>query len=57
CCYDNGIGAERKIKQDLTIDDGVDKDGMKCDLEAIMTGKGGTRKGIIESVKIVDNIG
>ncbi|CAG8589662.1 22007_t:CDS:2 [Gigaspora margarita] len=29
---------------------------MKCDLEAIMTEKSGTKKGIIESVKTVDNI-
>ncbi|CAG8746742.1 2096_t:CDS:2, partial [Gigaspora margarita] len=54
CCYNNGNGAKKKIKQDLTIDNRVDKNGTKCDLEAIITEKGGTRKGIIESIKTVD---
>ncbi|CAG8822426.1 8040_t:CDS:2, partial [Gigaspora margarita] len=51
------IKAERKIHQDLMIDDKVDKDGTKYNLETVTTRKDGTDKGIMNGIKTVNSVG
>ncbi|KAF0485244.1 hypothetical protein F8M41_022853 [Gigaspora margarita] len=55
--YYQKIKAERKINQDLMIDDKVDKGETKCNLETVTTRKDGTNKGIMNGVKTVNSIG